>query len=96
MEREEGCGVDNGLDSRCGADNGLDRDVLTLLLMIEQPECKPTTTTAVVFAKQQSRTVLIVAVERRPASTITTWAMALGHQQGTTRNRPCRTSKTIQ
>ena len=49
-------------------------NVLMLLMMIEQLECKPTTA----IAKQQSHTVLGVAVERGPAITITKWAMALG------------------
>ena len=68
-------------------------DVLMLLMMIEQLECKPTTTMAMAIARQQSHTVLGVAVERRPAITITKWAMALGRQQGT---RPCRTPTTVQ
>ena len=60
-------------------------DVLTLLLMmIEQlVEYKPTTTMAMAIARQQSRTVLGVPVESRPAITIIKWTMALGRQQGT-------------
>ena len=44
-------------------------NVLTLLLMIEPPERKPTTAMAMVMAtvKQQSHTVSGVAVERGPA-----------------------------
>ena len=42
-------------------------DVLTLLLIIEQLECKPTT----VIAEQQSHTVLGVPVERGPAIAVT-------------------------
>ena len=45
----------------------LTKNVLTLLLMIEQLECKPTTA----IAKQQSHTVLCAAVERRPAIAMT-------------------------
>ena len=69
-------------------------NALTLLLMIEhQPERKLTTAMAMVTPKQQSNTVLGVAVEREPAITITTCAMALGRQQGA---RPCWTSGAIQ
>ena len=42
-------------------------NVLTLLLMIEQLECKPATA----ISKQQPHTVLGVAVERRPAIAMT-------------------------
>ena len=66
---------------------------LTLLLMIEQPERKLTTTIAMTIAKQRSHTVLGVPVERGTAITIIKWAMALGHQQGT---RQYRTQGKIQ
>ena len=45
--------------------------VWTLLLMIEQLECKLTTTMAMAIAKQQSRTLLVIAVEGGLAITIT-------------------------
>ena len=70
-------------------------DVLTLLMMTEQLEYKPTTTKAMAIAKQQSHTVLGVAVECGPTITFRTWAMALGRQQRII-TRPCRTSWTIQ
>ena len=47
-------------------------DVLALLTMIEQLECKPPTTKAMEIAKQQSHTVLGVAVECGPTITFTT------------------------
>ena len=43
-------------------------DVLTLLMMIEHLEHKPATATA--MSKQQSHTILGVAVERGPAIAI--------------------------
>ena len=42
-------------------------NVLMLLLMIERQERKPTTAMVMVITKQQSHTVLGVAVERGPA-----------------------------
>ena len=55
-------------------------NMLKLLLMTEQLECKPTTTMAMAIAKQQSHTVLVgVAVEHEPAITMPRWVMALGH-----------------
>ena len=62
-------------------------NMLALLLMIEQLECKPTTAMAMAIVKQQSHTVLGVVVECRPVITITKWDMTLGCQQGT---RPCQ------
>ena len=67
MERDEGRGVGNGLDRGLVLAMVLIENVLILLLMIEQLECKP----AISIAKQQSHTVLGVAMERRPAITIT-------------------------
>ena len=59
-------------------------NVLKLLLMMEQlGECKLSTAMAVAIAKEQSHTVLCVAVERGLAISIAKWAMALGDQQGT-------------
>ena len=57
-------------------------DVLTLLMMIEQLEFKPTTIKAMAIVKQQSHTVPDVAVECGPAILFTTWAMALGVSKG--------------
>ena len=54
-------------------------DMLTLLMMIEQLECKSTTPMAMAIAKQQSHTILGVPSDREPAITITR-AVALGHQ----------------
>ena len=42
-------------------------NVLTLLLMIEQPERRPTTAMTMTMSKQQSHIVLGLAVERGPA-----------------------------
>ena len=67
-------------------------NMLTWLFIIEhQPERKLTTAMAMATPKQQSNTVSGVAVERRLAITITKWAMAFGHQQGT---RLCQTPGT--
>ena len=100
MERGEG----HGVDSRRGVGNGLDRgrvdvvvdgvdmpalDVLALqVLLLLLLKALPRWNASLVVS---SNTVL--TVERRPAITITKWAMALGHQQGT---RPWRTPGTIQ
>ena len=71
----------------------LKENMIKILLMIEQLECKPTTEMAMAIAKQQFHTVFGVAVECRAAITMTKWAMAFRRQQGT---RPCQTPRTVQ
>ena len=40
MEREEGCGVDNGIGSRRGVGNGLDRDRVDIVVdVVNMPVC---------------------------------------------------------
>ena len=68
----------------------LAEDVLMLLLMIEQLECKPTTTMAMAIARQQLQTLSDVVAERGPA-------VNNGyHKMGQQGKRPCLTPGTIQ
>ena len=99
MEREVGCdvgkdldsghGVGNGLDSGQGVDNGLDRGrvdvVVDIVLLLK---VTPRWNTSLVVSSN-----IVLAVKRGAANTITKWAIALGHQQGT---RPCQTPGIIQ
>ena len=98
MQRREGCVADGERGRTCGwrerKDMGLIMvliagvvlidTVLTLLLMIEpQPERKPTTAMAVVTPKQQSNTVLGVAVERGPSIATIMAMICIAGQQAT-------------